>query len=74
MNQIEINYRKLIEIRLINEIQKLNLPNGMGSSSFLIDEQSSRIRIRYMIILKLADIEVPNNECCEFIISLLSLG
>ena len=27
-----------------------------------------------MIILKLADIEVPNNECCEFIISLLSLG
>ena len=34
MNQIEINYRKLIEIRLINEIQKLNLPNGMGAVNY----------------------------------------
>ena len=27
-----------------------------------------------MIILKLADIEVPNNECCEFMLSLLGYG
>ena len=76
---IWFDYRKSNKWIHSNKSSKSSKPsyflNCWGShKSFLIDEQSSRIRIRYMIILKLADIEVPNNECCEFIISLLSLG
>ena len=67
--------------RSSNGLNGVNNMNEVNKSAWRLDAVASLvsvtrsirsidvkpIRIRYMIILKLADIEVPNNECCEFI-------